>query len=256
MRRFALLVSALGTLFFAGLLLLSFVSPLTLERAAREVVRMEVQRRVGERMEALSQSRLVQLAGRALRQTEAEMAQAQEALAGDVPARVAGVVAQMMDADCECRRRMAERARAQQHERLDSLARVRERLVSLIESAYGSVRDALLRELRIVSASNAVAFALLGVVTLRRPHASWHLLLPVAVLTGAVLISTGLYLFNQHWLHTLVFGDYVGWGYAGYLALVAGFLGDLAFNRGRVGTGIINRVLGAVARHPIEVLPC
>ncbi|MDO5289252.1 MAG: hypothetical protein Q4F13_06410 [Pseudomonadota bacterium] len=252
----ALLISALGTLLFGGLLVLSFASPLALERAAREVVRMEVQRRVGERIDVLSQSRLTQLAGRALRQTEAQMAQMQEALRRDVPARVADVVAQMMNPDCECRRRMAERTRAQQQERLDSLGRVRERLGQLIESAYGTVRDELLRELRIVSGSNAVAFALLGVVTLLRRRATWHLLLPVLVLTGAVLISTGLYLFNQDWLHTLLFGQYVGWAYSAYLAVVAGFLADLAFNRGRVSTEIVNGVLQAVGEAGSSISPC
>lgn len=107
MRRFALTVSALGALLFAGLLALSWLSPLTLERAAREVLRMEVERRVGERIDALNSTRLAELAGKALAQTEADIAQTQERIRRDVPARVASVVADMMSADCECRRRMA-----------------------------------------------------------------------------------------------------------------------------------------------------
>lgn len=256
MRRFALTVSTLGTLLFAGLLALSWLSPLTLERAAREVLRMEVERRVGERIDALNSTRLAELAGKALAQTEADIAQAQERIRRDVPARVASVVADMMSADCECRRRMAARARTQAHERLDGLLRVRERLTGLIESAYGQVRDALLRELRIVSGSNAVAFALLGVVTLLRPRARWHLLLPVGVLVGAVLVTTSVYLLNQNWLHTLVFGDYVGWGYSAYLAVVAAFLSDLAFNRGRVSVEIINGVLEAAGQAASSISPC
>ena len=150
---------------------------------------------------------------------------------------------------------MAERARTQEQERLGALTRVRERLSSLIESAYGTVRDELLRELRIVSGSNAVAFALLGVVTLVRKRATWHSLLPLVVLVGAVLITGAVYLLNQNWLHTIVFGDYVGWGYSAYLGTVAAFLSDLAFNRGRVSTEIIRAVLEGVSSS-VSVSPC
>ena len=256
MRTFALIVSALGALLFGGLLLLTYVSPLTLERAAREVVRMEVERRVGEKIDVLTESRIVGLAEKALKQTDADIAAAKESIRRDVPARVAGVVADMLKADCECRRRMVERARTQESERLGALTRVRERLTSLIESAYGTVRDELLRELRIVSGSNAVAFALLGVVTLVRKRATWHLLLPLLVLVGAVLITGAVYLLNQNWLHTIVFGEYVGWGYSAYLGTVAAFLSDLAFNRGRVTTRVINEVIRAIPSGIGSISPC
>ncbi|QTD45715.1 hypothetical protein [Ottowia testudinis] len=256
MRAFALIVSALGTLLFGGLLLLTYVSPITLERAAREIVRIEVERRVGEKIDVLTNARIVGLAEKALKQTDADIDAAKESIRRDVPGRVAGVVAEMLKADCECRRRMAERARTQEHERLGALTRVRERLVGMIESAYGTVRDELLRELRIVSGSNAVAFALLGVVTLIRQRATWHLLLPLVVLVGAVLITSSLYLLNQNWLHTIVFGNYVGWGYAGYLGTVGLLLSDLAFNRGRVCTQVINTVLEGVSSSLSSISPC
>lgn len=256
MRAFALIVSAIGTLLFSGLLLLTYVSPLTLERAAREVVRMEVERRVGEKIDVLTESRIVGLAEKALKQTDADIDATKESIRRDVPARVAGVVADMLRADCECRRRMAERARTQEHERLGALNRVRERLTSLIESAYGTVRNELLRELRIVSGSNAVAFALLGVVTLLRKRATWHLLLPLVVLVGAVLITGAVYLLNQNWLHTIVFGEYVGWGYAGWLGTVTALLSDLAFNRGRVTTQVINEVISAIPSSLSSISPC
>lgn len=256
MRSFALIVSALGTLLFGGLLALSFISPLTIERAAREIVRMEVEHQVGKKIDVLTDSRIAGLAEKALQQTDADIAATKESIRRDVPARVAAVVADMLKADCECRRRMAERARTQEHERLGALTRVRGRLVGLIESAYGTVRDELLRELRIVSGSNAVAFALLGVVTLLRQRATWHLLLPLVVLVGAVLITSSLYLLNQNWLHTIVFGDYVGWGYAAWLGTAAALLSDLAFNRGRVCTQVINTALEGVSSSISDISPC
>ena len=72
-------------------------------------------------------------------------------------------------------------------------------------------------------------------------------ILPAFVLVGAVLLAGGLYLFNQDWLHTIVFGDYLGLGYAAYLALVAAMLADIAFNRARVINVLLNALGAAVA---------
>jgi hypothetical protein len=70
-RRLLLVVSALGGLLFAGLVLLSFIEPLWIERAAREVLRHEVEKRVGERIDQRRNACAVQLAQKALGRTEA-----------------------------------------------------------------------------------------------------------------------------------------------------------------------------------------
>jgi hypothetical protein len=64
-RRVLLAVSLLGILVFGGAAVLSFLDPLLVERGAREIVRIEVERRVGERIDSLSDSRIAGLAQRA-----------------------------------------------------------------------------------------------------------------------------------------------------------------------------------------------
>lgn len=246
MRRLLLFLSALGVLLFGGALSLSFLNPLLVERAAREVVRIEVERRIGEKIDSLSNARVTGLAQRALQQTEVDIERARQAIRHDVPRKVANVIADMLNADCECRKRLVEHAQWSEIERLSSLAQVREKLVSFIESAYASVTSNLMREFRIFTASNAIAFALLGVITLVRRMATLQLVLPALVLLGAVAVTGGLYLFNQNWLHTIVFGEYVGLAYALYLAGVALLLADVMFNRARVTTRMVNVALQAV----------
>jgi len=163
MRSVLLALSLLGVLLFGGALAASLVDPLLVERAAREIVRIQVEREVGEKIDSLSNSRATSLARRALQSTEADVARTQRAIRDEVPRKVATVVADMLNADCECRKRLIEHAQRAQDERLSSLTQVRERLLSLIESAYASVARSLLREFRIFTASNAAAFALLGV---------------------------------------------------------------------------------------------
>jgi hypothetical protein len=255
MRCFVLTLSLLGTLLFGGALVLSFVDPLSIERAAREIVRIEIERRIGQKLDQLSDSRIGELAQRALQQTGIDIAHAQEAIRVELPRKVVNVIADMLNANCECRKRLTEYAHLGALDRLSSLIQVREKLVDYIESAYASVTRNLIREFRIFTASNALAFALLGVVTLIQRRANLQLALPAVVLIGAVAVSASLYLFNQNWLHTIVFGEYVGLAYSAYLVGVALFFTDIVFNRARVSTGIVRLALEAVGSSA-TVLPC
>lgn len=245
-RRILIGLSLLGVLFFGGLFSLSFLEPILIERAAREIVRIEIERRVGEKIDSLSNSRIAGFAQRALRKTEVDIERTQQEIRDEVPRKVAHVVANMLDANCECRARLLKSAERYENERLSSLTQVRVKLVALVESTYASVAMNLMREFRIFTASNAVAFALLGLITFLRGRATLQLILPALVLVSAVAVTGGLYLFNQNWLHTILFGQYVGFSYAAYLAGVAVLLADVALNRARVTTHLVNLALQAV----------
>ena len=195
------------------------------------------------------------LAQRALGKTDAEIDIAKREFAEGLSRKVAEVVGNMLNTDCECRKRLVEYATKADEERLSSLGQARERLVSLIESAYSSVTKNLMREFRIFTASNSLAFALLALVTFVRRGAALQLALPAIVLLGATLTTSGLYLFSQDWLHTILYSQYVGLAYAGYLAAVASGLADIVFNRARITTTLINiafQVIGSAA----HAVPC
>ncbi|MFG6413953.1 hypothetical protein ACG02S_08595 [Roseateles sp. DC23W] len=54
LRKALLTISLLGVLLFGGGLLVSFAAPLAVEQAAREVICIEVERRVGRKFDGLS----------------------------------------------------------------------------------------------------------------------------------------------------------------------------------------------------------
>ena len=68
-------------------------------------------------------------------------------------------------------------------------------------------------------------------------------------------MTGGLYLFNQDWLHTILYNDYVGLSYVGYLALVTAFFGDVVFNRARITTEIFNG-LSQVVGSTVQAVSC
>jgi hypothetical protein len=190
-----------------------------------------------------------------LQQTDLDIEHAQAAIREELPRRVAAVIANMLSADCECRQRLTENSQRSEKERLSSLSQVRERLLALIESAYASVTRNLMREFRIFTASNTVAFAVLGIVTLVRRRATLQMVLPAVVLLSAVIITGGIYLFSQNWLHAIIFGQYVGLAYSLYLCSVALLLADVVFNRARVTTQLVNGALHAVGA-AASAVPC
>ena len=255
MRRLILLFSLLGTLAFGTAFVLSFTHPLLIEQAMREVLRLQVEREVGERIDSLSNSKLVAFATAAAGRHEADIAASRQALRNDVPRRVAEAFADFLDADCECRQRLVAGAQQSAISGLTALIQSRDRLASLIESAYAHVSAQLLREVRIFTAANAMALALLGVITFLRRGATRQLVLPAVVLAGAVAITGSLYLFQQDWLHTIVFGDYVGFAYVGYLAVVALLLADVLFNRARVTSRLFNLLANAIGS-AVQAVPC
>ena len=255
MRNLILCIGLLGTALFGGAFVISFANPLLVERLGREVVRIEVERRVGAKVESLSNSNLVGLAQKALARTDDEMVAVRRQIEADIPGRVGSVIADMLTADCECRKRLVAYAEKNWSGRLASLSQVRERLTELIEFSYKHVTASLMREFRVFTAANALVFLALAGLAAWRRHAGTQLVLPAFVLVTAAMATAMLYLFGQNWLHTIVFSDYVGFAYFAYLALAVALLSDIAFNKARVSTGIINHAASAVGS-AFQVTPC
>ncbi|MBI5259194.1 MAG: hypothetical protein HY855_22010 [Burkholderiales bacterium] len=253
-RATAVLGFAIAAVFGAGLLA-SFVNPMAVELAGRELIRAEVQRRVGERIEALGRSPLGTVAGRLVQANEAQIAALRRQLAAALPERVGQVVAEMRNADCACRKAVARWVREGLEGHVGQLARINERLTELIRGQYLHTAAALLREFRIFSLANGLAFLMLGAVAVLRPRARAQLMLPAALLALAAVGVAWAYLFGQNWLHTLVFGDYLGWGYLAWLGGAFAGLLDIVFNRARVSTWLLNRLADALGTS-VQALPC
>jgi len=234
-RSLALLLSLLGSAVFGGLLLVSLLHPTWIERGARELIRQQIERKTGEKLGALDERFLSAQARVFLRGKEQEIDAARKALAEGLPVQVAQIAAEMGIPECECRKRRQERLEL----RIGTAQQMQAQLDALIRSAYMDTADKLLRELRIFSGANALAFVLLGMAAWRtqrgvRSTPSAALVPAAATLVVATLVSSAIYLWGQNWLQTIVFGSYVGWAQLAYIALVYAWLCDLLFNRARV----------------------
>ena len=117
------------------------------------------------------------------------------------------------------------------------------------------ISEKLTREFRIFTGANAAVFALLALAAFIKRRAGLHLVAPATVLIVAASITAYLYLFNQNWLHTILFSNYVGFAYVGYLSIVFGFLCDILFNRARVTTKLLNITFNIIGSG-VQLVPC
>lgn len=249
-RRFSAAIGFGGFILFAAGFVFSFLRPTAVESLAAGLVRMEVEREVRSTLDGPAAAALMRLAAGALSANAEEGARLRrlsEALRGPI----ARVSAEMRDPDCPCR----SAARTGLGWTASMLGRADARLTRLIRSKYLDVAARLTREFRIFCAANALVMLFLGIAVVARPGANVHLLPPALILVGAAAITAYLYLFQQDWLHTIVFGDYVGLGYFAYLGAATVLLADVVLNRARVATRLLN-LATSVLGGAVSVTPC
>lgn len=254
-RAIVLLVVLLGSLVFGSAFVLSYTNPAYVESIGRNVIRLEVERRVGEKIAVLDRSTIARIAEKLSGQNAVEIAEAKRMLAEGLPQKISAAIAELRNLDCECRKAIDRRITGILEGRVATLSLLNDRLMLLIRTKYIETAEALTREFRVFTGANAGVFVLLGVIAMVRKRASLQLALPTAVLLIAAAATAFLYVFNQNWLHTVVFADYLGLGYVVYLGFAIALLADIAFNSARVTTRLLNAVLHLFGS-ALQAVPC
>lgn len=249
-------IGVAGALLFGSAWLVSMVAPGWVEQVGRDLERQQVEKRVGEKLQVLDPSALVGLARRLGGEQAQRAERAARQLREQLPAKVAEVTAQMRKLDCECRRQIERGLEGGLLRDLADATRLQQRTEGLIRAQYMDTAAKLIREFRIFTGTNALVFAALAAAVLWRPRANVHLLPAAVVLVLAAGVTAFLYLFNQNWLHTVVFSDYVGWAYFGYLGVAALLLGDVLLNRARGSVAALRHLGSVMPGGGIDFLPC
>jgi len=243
-------LGAIGTLLFASLFTLTFYRPAWVEQAARDFITAEVQKQVDAHVDgidvAAAGASLAKAAGVLVRQNSQRIENLKAALHARLNERIADALAQVRDLDCECRDRLAGIIGAGMASSLAALDATNARLTDFIQAKYLRVVADLERDIRIFSGANAAACLLLFMLSFLRPRAVDHLMFPAVLLALAVILSSYWYLFEQNWFFTIIYSDYFGFAYLGFLGFTFGLLLDIFLNRGRFTTRLGNVVLHVV----------
>jgi len=246
-----------GVVVFGLTLVFTYLSPIHVERAARGFIQSQIERQIRDKFGPVRgesrETRVGRLAEAVAQRNEAEIRALRERLAVGLNAKVAATVARMQDLSCECREEMRQGLDAATELRITKLELAEPQLRRVIEGRYSEIVADLLRDLRIFIGTNLLAFLLLLVLSVVKPHRVRQLFVPGLLLGVAAVAASVFYVFGQNWFFTLLYGDYVGLTYGIWLLLIFGLFCDIALFKAKVTTGIVDAVLSVLGKTPI---PC
>lgn len=263
LRKGLLAISLLGMSFSGAGLAVTFVDERHFEDRTRQLVTWQVEREIRDLATLPPVEEDGALA--ALRNRMADSIALSERLLGsDLPERIAETIAELCVCDLDYEDREEHERRF--NEAKDSFAAViRGGLASgialtrikigtlddLISGYYVETVEGLKRDLRIFFGSNLALYTIVGFGVLFSGLGN-ALVIPAFLLFLGTISSSGLYLFGQNWLSTILFHDWTGFAYLGWVAFITAFLADVFLNRARVTL----RILSSVSWIPIPGLPC
>lgn len=256
------ILGMMGIILFVPLLLFTFADPQLIEKSGKSFVEWKLQSAVDEKIETIKLPEPTKLEGllgkkaQDLRgETERKLARIRQQLKADAPAIIADQIAKLRNLDCECRRKWEEAFRVSMQSKLASLEAVKSKLIDFSHVKYMEIVHKLTLDVRIFLSANAIVFLFLFAASFLQPMAAKQLFLP----SGLMFVSTGIcsyfYLFEQNWLYTIIYNDYTGFAYIGYLGFVFVILCDIVFNRARVTTEALNWCLQAIGLAG-RLVPC
>jgi hypothetical protein len=251
------LVGLGGLIVFGIITALTWTSPISVERAARIFIEEQIEAHVAEKFNVvrngIPETRIGRLAETLTAQRSPDIKALRVQLIQDVKLRIAATVTRMQDPGCACRARMRQALDTSAGLHIAALERAEPQLENLIEGNYGAIVADLLGDLRIFAATNMLAFTVLLALSVLQPLRIRQLFVPAILLCAASIATSLLYLFGQNWFFTILYADYVGYSYAGWMLLVYGLFCDIALFKARITTRIADALFSTVGAIPI---PC
>lgn len=248
-------ISIFGILLFGVLLSVTFVSPEKVEYSAKGFVKSQIEKEVREKQQAMRESSVAEAALNISGRLGLEKEKIQADLDNKLPEKIASIVAAMCGYDCEKKKVLAQSIAAGYMERINSIKIAESTLSDVVKGKYLEIVGNLKLDLRIFLGSNLSMFFILVAILFLKPIAVQHLSLPGLLLVVATVVASSIYVLGQNWFYTILYNDYMGFGYLIYVAVIFGFLLDITFNKARITSEIINGIANAVGS-AFSVVPC
>lgn len=249
------LIEIFGVLLFGILFSVTFFSPEKVEDSAQGFVKSQIEREIRVKQQAISESSVTEGALNIAGRLGIEKEKIRADLDDDLPIKIANIVAVMCGFDCEKKKALAQSITTGYTDRIKSIQIAENTLSDVVKGKYLGIVSNLKLDLRIFLGSNLAVFFTLVAISFLKPNAVHHLFLPSLLLVIAAIVASGIYIYGQDWFYTILYSDYIGFGYLIYIALVFGFLVDITCNKAKITTEIINGIANAIGS-AFSVVPC
>ena len=242
MKKLLLAVSLLGCLLFSLVFAVTLVSPSIIDRSARQFVIYQIEKEIARR----------QIAGVNLGQMQEKLSWLRERYADQISAvkgqlesglriEISDILDRVCDVGCLHKKgiKISDVTEEKINEEIAQLTGASAKLGEMIRGKYYSTISELLSDIRIFSGLNALLFLFVALILSSKSFLLKPLALPAGLLFIATVIGIGLYVLGQNWFYTVIFNDYVGYGYLGYVGMIFALLVDIAFNEGSVTLSVL-----------------
>lgn len=237
-RRVTITLSLAGIAIFGALSVYVNAFPRHFDETVQAIAIAETERRVNERLEEAAQSRTAEVVthiagaispelGRDADRYRAILAMGADDVIGEIL-----VVACRLS--CEDRDGARDRLGGVLMRQVARHSGAIDRLESIVVGEFDEVTAEFRGDVGKMALGNLIAFAFALLLTFIRGQSARQLLVVSVLMTVATLAMFALYVFGQDWIRVIIFGDYLGWGYAIWLAVLGAVMLDIAVNRGRV----------------------
>lgn len=249
------LVGIFGITLFGALFLVTFLSPEKIESSAKGFVQAQIEKEVREKQSAITDNSVASKAKILADKLGLESDRIQEDLANNLPEKIAAIIASLCGYDCERQKAVAQSITLGYLDRLKNIQLAQNTLGEIVKGKYLEIVGNLKFDLRIFLGANCGMFIILLLISLLKPQAAVHLYLPGILLLAATLVASGIYIFGQDWFYTILYNDYMGFGYLAYLSIIFALFVDIVMNKAKVTCEAINAIANLVGS-AFSALPC
>lgn len=254
-----IVLTFVGAAVFTSLFLYITLAPADFDQRTRDFaisqVRGEVDEQLGNIAQSDSAERLSEFAGGISSRLQSRIDTARNSLDAGADQFIADILAAACKLDCERRDQAAAAVRDILKSSILLNQGALDRLQSLVVGKYDEVMDELRLDLRIFTGSSAVALIFAFLLSIFRGRAAAHLLPISLCLTAATVIAVLWYALGQDWMTTILFSSYWGWSYSIFLGALSVLMVDIAANKARVSSFVMNGISG-VFGSTFTLLPC
>lgn len=235
-------LSVCGIMVFIALFAMSYAKQDQLEVAAQGFIKHHIKHELTERYPALADDNTSDLLKNLQEKYSDDADRIKIMLDARVDQIVADAISKLCGDNCAVKNERREKFRALFENRFERASRLSENMTAFIEGKYTQTLEKLRHDFRVFSGINILAFMTVFLALLLKHRARIHLIVPAGLLIMSAFIAIYFYLFQQNWFFTILNGNYWGYSYAIYMAIIYAFLLDIIINRGRITTALMNGI--------------
>ena len=259
MRIILRIIGLVGVLIFGTSFYFTYGVPGGVEEVAKDFIKERIEQETKKKIDSISittpESALGRLAQSMIKANEQELAELKTRLQQEAHEKTAAVIAEMRDLSCECRIMYAQMLKENMELRISGLESMNEKITGFMKGKYMEVVNKLTQDLRIFTGSNLAMFFLLLLASFLKPKAVIQLFIPGLLLATSTITCSYFYLFEQNWLFTLIYSDFLGYWYLSYVGGLFLWLYDIMLNRARVTTKVVNAAANVIGS-TLKAFPC